>query len=224
MNKDEAIGGIILAGGLGLLVYVGYQAVKHGGLVNGILGSVFGTGPKGGTGTVFSGIAATLLGNDIASGGPGERLGATLANKSVTPDVPLAPGPNGLMYNTNFSPLSPTNPTGWDARYAVGYQSVAAKKYDVAQVNVPVTDAAFSKIGLTTAQVEQIQMMYPDQVNGLVVALKKGTPLSPAQQAMLNQVGGVSTTTWIPGYSSQQFSSELLANMGSGYDPNSGVF
>ena len=133
---------------------------------------------------VFSGLAATLFGQDVASGKVGENLGNSYYQQPTQKGVQLAINPTtGMAYNAT------TDLSNWDARYAQGYQSRAAAKYNVAQVNVPVTDAAFAKIGLNTAQVEYIQMHNPSLVNSIVMKLKNGGTLTAQEKAALANAG-----------------------------------
>jgi hypothetical protein len=163
MDAEKGLGWGIVAIGGALGVYLAYNLFRN---------------QKGG---LFSGLAATLFGQDVASG----KVGENLAN-----DVwGWNPTGGGIIWNENGIPYN-ADATKWDARYAQGYEPLWAKVYNVPTVNVPVTDQAFAKIGLTTAQVERIQMKYPQDVIGLVVALKTGQELTARQRKILVEVRG----------------------------------
>ena len=140
-------------------------------------------------GNIFSGIAATLFGEQVASGKVGESVGNSYFSQ------PVGGGLSGVKLETNPGVSIPFNATddlsNWDARYATGYKSIASTVFGVPTVNVPVTDAAFAKIGLTTAQVEYIQMHYPNFVTQIVVDLKQGNPLNNDEKQILSEVGYV---------------------------------
>ena len=182
--KNLQTGAIVI--GLGLAAYLVWKS------------GLFQTAFKG-LSDLSGGISNGL--KTLTSGQIGASFGTTQAQKPEVPGVQLAQSPTGLLYNTNFQPISSDNPTGWNPEWATGYQPasglISIGPWDivrnptagVATVNVPVTDASFAKIGLTTAQVEQLQMRYPSDVNVIVMALKNGTPLTDQQEQELASVG-----------------------------------
>lgn len=175
--KDTG-GTVLVLAGVGIAAYLV--------LKTGVLQTIF-----GGLNSLSSGIGSGL--KTLTSG----QAGTAVAQSSAGA---LAFSQPGATYNatlgTYTAPVTPTNAVSlqstWNPEYATGVAPSFLSNIlygSVAKVNVSATNVAFSNIGLTTTQVEQLQTLYPNDVNGIVMALKNGTALTATQQQELASVG-----------------------------------
>lgn len=191
MKTSEIKDGSIIAG-IGVLAFLGYKWVTSQAKPLSLLGE---------------GVHA------LFGGGVGKTLGTVYWGTPVT-NVPVKQGPNDLtVYNAPIKD-GVVDLTNWDARFATGVGTNATAYGSgvtidtsgvtvvwpwqepipkIATVNVAETDKSFSRLGLTTAQVEWMQMNYPKDINRIIVNLVSGTP-SAADQAILAKVGWTGTT------------------------------